>query len=134
MQDYIISCESTADLTRQHFESRDLKFVCFHYAINGQEYVDDFGESIPYEDFYKAIADGADTRSAQVNVSEYIDFWTPFLEDGKDIVHVCFSSGLSGAINSARNAAEYSKTSIPSTKYMYWTLSEHHPVTGCSSI
>lgn len=113
MQDYIISCESTADLTRQHFESRDLKFVCFHYAINGQEYVDDFGESIPYEDFYKAIADGADTRSAQVNVSEYIDFWTPFLEDGKDIVHVCFSSGLSGAINSARNAAEILKDQYP---------------------
>ena len=35
---YIISCCSTADLSKEHFESRDIHYVCFHYAIDGVEY------------------------------------------------------------------------------------------------
>ena len=105
MNDYILSCCSTADLTKEHFDARDIHYVCFHFAIDGKEYIDDLGATIPFDEFYKRIADGADTRTSQVNISEYVDFFTPFLEEGKDIVHVCLSSGISGTINSARNAA-----------------------------
>lgn len=105
MADYILSCCSTADLTKEHFEERDIRYVCFHFALNGKEYTDDLGESISFEEFYSEMAAGADTRTSQVNISEYVAFFTQFLEAGKDIVHVCLSSGLSGTINSARNAA-----------------------------
>ena len=106
MSDYIISCCSTADLSKEHFEKRDIHYVCFHYFLNGTEYPDDLGQSISFPDFYKAMTDGAETKTSQVNVSEYVDFFTPFLEQGRDILHVCLSSGLSGTINSARSAAE----------------------------
>lgn len=105
MEDYVLSCCSTADLTKEHFEKRDIRYVCFHFALNGTEYIDDLGESIPFEKFYSEIAAGADTRTSQVNISEYVAYFSRFLEAGKDIVHVCLSSGLSGTINSARNAA-----------------------------
>lgn len=105
MADYILSCCSTADLTKEHFEKRDIRYVCFHFALNGREYNDDLGESISYKKFYAEMAAGADTRTSQVNISEYVAFFTQFLEAGKDIVHVCLSSGLSGTVNSARNAA-----------------------------
>lgn len=105
MADYILSCCSTADLTKEHFEERDIRYVCFHFALNGREYDDDLGASISFEKFYSEMAAGADTRTSQVNVSEYVAFFTQFLEEGKDIVHVCLSSGISGTINSARNAA-----------------------------
>lgn len=105
MADYILSCCSTADLTKEHFEERDIRYVCFHFALNGKEYTDDLGESISFEKFYSEMEAGADTRTSQVNISEYVAFFTQFLEAGKDIVHVCLSSGLSGTINSARNAA-----------------------------
>lgn len=105
MADYVLSCCSTADLTKEHFEKRDIRYVCFHFALNGTEYTDDLGESIPFEQFYSEMADGADTRTSQVNISEYVAYFSRFLEEGKDIVHVCLSSGLSGTINSARNAA-----------------------------
>ena len=42
---YIISCCSTADLSKEHFESRDIHYVCFHYAIDGVEYPDDLGRA-----------------------------------------------------------------------------------------
>lgn len=105
MADYVLSCCSTADLTKEHFEERDIRYVCFHFALNGKEYIDDLGESISFEKFYSEMAAGADTRTSQVNISEYVAYFTQFLEAGKDIVHVCLSSGLSGTINSARNAA-----------------------------
>jgi len=116
MSDYILSCESTADLTAEHFKARDIHYVTFHFAIDGIEYPDDLGESLPFETFYQKIADGADTRTAQVNVAQYQEFFSPFLAEGKDIVHVTFSSGLSGSINSARNAAAILSDEYPDRK------------------
>lgn len=116
MSDYILTCCSTADLTKEHFTSRKIPYVCFHYSIDGVSYPDDLGESMPFDEFYKKMADGAETMTSQVNVSEYIDFFTPFLEDGKDILHVTLSSGLSGCLNSARTAAGILADSYPDRK------------------
>lgn len=69
MSDYIISCCSTADLTKEHFEARDIKYVCFHYMLDGEDYMDDLGQSMPFEEFYKKMAEGADTKTSQVNVA-----------------------------------------------------------------
>ena len=48
MGNYILSCCSTADLTKEHFESRDINYVCFHFAIDGVEHIDDLGQSMPF--------------------------------------------------------------------------------------
>ena len=113
MSEYILSCCSPADLSKEHFERIGVRYVCFHYALDGVEYPDDLGQTIPFDEFYRRMSEGADTRTAQVNVSEYVDFFTPFLEEGKDVVHVCLSSGISGTINSARNAALILKERYP---------------------
>lgn len=113
MSDYILSCCSTADLTKEHFDRRSISYVCFHYAIDGEEYIDDLGASMPFDVFYDRIANGADTRTSQINISEYVDYFSKFLEQGKDIVHVSLSSGISGTVNSARNAALIVKERYP---------------------
>ena len=113
---YIISCCSTADLSKEHFDERGIHYVCFHYAIDGVEYPDDLGQSIPFDEFYERMTKGAETRTAQVNVAEYVEFFTPFLEDGKDIVHVSLSSGISGTINAAKNAAAILRERYPERK------------------
>lgn len=113
MSDYVLSCCSTADLTKEHFEKRNIHYVCFHFAIDGEEHKDDLGESVPFAEFYRRMAEGAETRTSQVNISEYVAYFSEFLEQGLDIVHVCLSSGLSGTINSARNAALIVKERYP---------------------
>ena len=113
MSDYVLSCCSTADLTHEHFESRDIHYICFHYFLDEKEYPDDLGRSVPFDQFYDAMSKGADTRTAQVSIGEYVDYFTPFLEQGKDIVHVSLSSGLSGTVNAARNAALIVKERFP---------------------
>ena len=88
-------------MTEEHFLERDIKYVCFHFELDGKQYPDDLGKSIPYDKFYKAMADGADTKTSQINVEEFVEYFTPFLEEGKDILHVTLSSGISGVYNSA---------------------------------
>ena len=101
MAKYILSCCSTADLTEEWLKNRDINYICFHYFLDGRQYPDDLGKSMPFDKFYKAMADGAETKTSQVNVDEYVDYFTPFLEQGLDILHVTLSSGISGSYNSA---------------------------------
>ncbi len=116
MASYALTCCSTADLTREHFAARDIQYVCFHFTLNGEVYPDDLGRSIPFPVFYKAMADGAETSTSQVNISQYLELFTPILESGRDILHVCLSSGLSGTYNSATSAALIAREQFPDRK------------------
>ena len=116
MHNYIISCCSTADLSKEHFLQRDIKYVCYHYEIDGKHYLDDLGETMDFADFYKAMEDGAMTKTSQVSVGEYEEYWDEFLKDGKDIIHVCLSSGISGTYNSANIAKELMEEKYPDRK------------------
>ena len=103
---YVLSCCSTADLTKEHFQKKNLSYICFHFELDGKEYMDDLGESISFENFYQAMVDGADTKTSQINADEFMTYFEPFLAEGKDIVHVTLSSGISGVYNSACIARE----------------------------
>lgn len=113
---YALSCCSTADLSKEHFESRDISYICFHYFLNGKEYLDDLGQSMSFADFYKAMAEGAETSTSQVNIAEYLEHFTKLLEQGKDILHVSLSTGLSGTFNSAQSAAMIARERFPERK------------------
>lgn len=101
MNPYVISCCSTADLSEEHFRSRNISYICFHFELDGVEYPDDLGKSIPFDEFYRRMANGASTRTSQINVEEFTEYFEPFLKEGKDILHVSLSSGISGVFNSA---------------------------------
>ena len=114
--DYILTSEMPADLTKEHYEKRSVPVIPFHFFLDEKEYLEDFGVTVPFDAFYKKIAAGAMTRTSQPNISEYVAFFTPYLEQGKDIVHLSLSSGISGAYNSARNAAEILSERFPDRK------------------
>lgn len=102
----MITCCSTVDLTEQQLEDRNIPYICFHYEMDGKAYLDDLGKSMPFAEFYQAMADGADTKTSQINAEEFIHFFEPFLKEGRDILHLCLSSGISGVFNSANIAKE----------------------------
>ena len=54
MHNYVLSCCSTADLAKEHFESRNISYICFHYFLDGKEYPDDLGQTMPFDKFYQA--------------------------------------------------------------------------------
>lgn len=116
MGDYVLSCCSTADLSEEHFRARDISFICFHYYMDGVEYSDDLGRSMPFEEFYSKMKEGAETKTSQVNAEEFIEYFRGMLEQGKDILHVCLSSGLSGVMNSATAARSELLEEFPDRK------------------
>ncbi len=116
MGDYILSCCSTADLTKEHFTGRNISYICFSYELDGVRYPDDLGESMSFEEFYKAMENGASTKTSQVNVAEYEEYFEGFLKEGKDILHLCLSSGISGSYNSACVARDMLAERYPDRK------------------
>lgn len=116
MNEYIISCCSTADLSEEHFRKRSVSYICFHYELDGVQYMDDLGKTMPFDQFYAAMAAGADTKTSQINVDEFITYFEPFLQDGKDILHLSLSSGISGVVNSAMVAKDTLAERYPDRK------------------
>lgn len=116
MGDYVLSCCSTADLTKEHFNRRNINYICFSFELDGVRYPDDLGESISFDKFYKAMEDGASTKTSQVNVAEFEEYFEGFLKEGKDILHLCLSSGISGVHNSACVARDIVAERYPDRK------------------
>lgn len=116
MSNYVLSCCSTVDLSEEHLKSRDINYIYFHFYLDSVHYFDDFGKTISYDKFYEAMENGADTSTSQINVDEYQEYFEKFLEQGKDILHVSISGGLSGSCNSANIAASELRSKYPERK------------------
>lgn len=101
MSEYVLSCCSTADLSKEHFEQRNIRYICFHFELGGVDYLDDLGESVPPDTMYKRMSEGASTKTSQISLGEYEDYFEEMLKAGQDILHLCLSSGISGTYNSA---------------------------------
>ncbi len=116
MEKYVISCCSSADLSEEYLTERNIPYVCFHFEVDGKIYDDDLGKSLPYDEFYQAMTEGADTKTSQVNADEYEAHFKKYLDQGYDILHVTLSSGISGSINSANIAADTLREEYPDRK------------------
>ena len=113
MADYILSGCSAADLSKEHFERIGVRYICFHYIMDDVLYPDDLGQTMSADEFYGRMAKGAMTKTSQINISEYVDYFSAMCEEGKDVVHVTLSSGISGTYNSASSAALIVKERFP---------------------
>ena len=116
MDKYILSCCSTADLAEEYYKKRNIYCIQYNYELDGKQYKDDFGKSILLEKFYELLSHGSEVKTSQINVGEFQSHFEPLLEKGFDILHVCFSSGLSGTINSANIAKNILLEKYPNRK------------------
>ncbi len=115
---YVLSCCSTADLSKEIYNKRNISFIPFHFQINGEEYRDDGGDSMPLDRFYSMMAEGAETKTSQVNADEFEEYFEGFLSQGMDVLHVSLSSGLSGVVNSAMIAKGNLEEKYPDRKIL----------------
>ena len=116
MREYLLTCESTADLSAERFAERNIPFVCFTFHMDGADYRDDFGKSMPIGVFYDRMAKGSVSTTSQVSIGEYESFWRPMLEAGKDVLHLTLSTGISGTYNSACLAAQELMEQYPGSR------------------
>lgn len=116
MSEYKITCCSTADMPASYFEERKIPYICFQYRMDGVEYPDDLGKTMPFAEFYDRISKGAKPTTAQINAQQYMDFFEPILKEGKDILHFTLSGGISGSVNSANIAKTQMEEKYPERK------------------
>ena len=48
MNQFVLTCCSTADMKKTYFDERQIPYVCFHYLMDGVSYPDDLGQSMPF--------------------------------------------------------------------------------------
>lgn len=116
MSDYILSSESTIDLDPEFVKELNVSIINANYELNGQTYLDDFGLSLDMKEFYDNMRDGAFPTTSRINTNEYIEYFRPILEEGKDIIHLCLSSGMSSQFDSLQMAFEQLKEEFPERK------------------
>lgn len=114
MRDYVITVNSTVDLPKEWLEERNVPVVPLRYTIDGQTYEDMSG--LTAKEFFDKLREGKMSVTSQVNPEKARAALEPFLKEGKDILHLAFSSGLSGTCNSMKIAGEELKEEYPEAK------------------
>lgn len=114
MSDYIITVNSTVDAPKEWLKERNIPVIPLKYTIDGKTYEDMDGLSA--KEFFAKLREGHMAVTSQVNPEEAKQALEPFLKEGKDVLHLAFSSGLSGTCNSMKIAAEELKEEYPDRK------------------
>lgn len=114
MREYVITTDNTADLPYSYYKQHDIEYMYLTYQMEGETYgkQDEMG----FKDFYERMRKGSMPTTSQVNSEEAKEVLRPLLIQGKDILHLAFSSGLSGSYNSVRMAAEELREEFPERK------------------
>ena len=121
MRDYIITVNSTVDLPKEWLIERNVPVIPLKYTIDGETYTD--MEGVSSKEFFAKLREGKMATTSQINPEEAREYLEPYLKEGKDVLHLAFSSGLSGTCNSMRIAAEELKEEYPDAKvYIIDTL------------
>lgn len=116
MKDFVMSCCSTVDLSPEWVEERKIACVCFNYELDGEPCKDDFGQTHSPADLYARMLGGATAKTSQVSVGEYVEHFEPFLKEGKDVLHITLSSGISSTYNSACIARDQLAAAYPENR------------------
>lgn len=114
MRDYVITVNSTVDLPKEWLEERNVLVVPLRYTMDGQTYEDMSG--LTAKEFFAKLREGKMSVTSQVNPEEAKAALEPFLKEGKDVLHLAFSSGLSGTCNSMKIAGEELREEYPEAK------------------
>ncbi|MDO5716887.1 MAG: DegV family protein [Tissierellia bacterium] len=116
MKDYEIFTSSPSDLNREYHAKNGIQCIPFKVIFEDKEVDDDTWQTFSPKEFYDLIRQGANPSTSQINVGDYVEHFTPFLEAGKDILHLELSSGISGSINSAQIARAELANRFPERK------------------
>ncbi|MDD3360132.1 MAG: DegV family protein [Hespellia sp.] len=114
MREYVITTDSTVDLPKEYLQEHQITYLPLSYMIDGTTYKD--MEGLTHKEFFERIRNGSMPTTSQVNPSEAKEAFEALLKEEKDILHIAFSSGLSGSYNSAAIAAKELKEKYPEAK------------------
>ena len=116
MRDFIIATDSTANLPESYLLDNNISVFPLHYIIDGEEYGKDIGHELTDKEFYDSIRNGKMPTTSATNPSYISKVMKEKAEQGYDILHIGFSSGLSSSYNNAVMCANEIMEEIPTCK------------------
>ena len=114
MSEYVITTDNNSDLPEEYLKDHGVGCMYLSYSMDGKNYT--HGNFLPEHEFYEAMRNGSMPTTAQVNPENAKALLEPYLKEGKDILHIAFSSALSGTYNSTRIAADELQEEYPDRK------------------
>ena len=115
MSEYMIFTDSSCDIpesTLEQWNVKELKLT-FHFTDSEKEYTN---SDIPAKKFYDLMREGKVAKTSAVNMETFKQAFEPVLKEGKDLLYIGFSSGLSNTVNAGQLAANELLESYPERK------------------
>ena len=117
MNDYVIVSDATLDLPASVINEYDIKVIPMGVNIDGKEYFHYPDErQLSIEDFYSKLKNGSTAHTTQITPSLFMDYFGDILKQGKDILYIAFSSGLSGTYNTSQIVIRELEEEFPDRK------------------
>lgn len=115
MKDYIIFTDSCCDVAPKLLTEWNVPYADMTFSFEGEDkaYIN---ADITNQEFYQRMREGAKVKTAAINAATFAEAFEPILKEGKDILYVAFSSGLSTTVNSARIAVDELAPQYPERK------------------
>ena len=114
MKKYIITTDTTCDLPEEYMHRHNIGLLPLYYNMNGILYGEN--NTLNPKTFYKKMREGAMPTTMAVNPELARKIFTGYLEEGYDILHIAFSSALSGSCSVAGTVARELCDEYPDTK------------------
>ena len=111
MNEFVIVSDSTVDLPKEYLQAKQVPIISLSYIMDGVTYEEMDGLS--HKEFFEKLRTGSLPTTSQINPEQAREALEPLAKEGKDILYIGFSSGLSGSYNSVRMAAEDLKEEYP---------------------
>lgn len=114
---YQIITDSSCDLSPELIKEKHLHVVPFYVSFDEENYFKE-NEEIQVHEFYQKMIDNKDVypKTSLPSVEDYVEAFTPYVKDGKDIICICITTKFSGSYNSASTAKDIILEDYPETK------------------
>lgn len=115
-KDYVVITDSNSEMPLQFAKEHNVDFVPMPYVLDEDEVAYQLGEFTNFKDFYDKVREGKMPSTSTYPPQYYIEKLTPYLENGKDVLFVSFSSELSSAFSYLNTACSELRDSFPDRK------------------
>lgn len=117
MRDYVILTDSSCDLSAELAKELGISVVPLSLLLDGKEYLNYLdGREIGFAEFYNAIREGKTATTSAANITTFKEAMKVIVEEGKDVLYIGFSSGLSATVGAGINAARELSEEYPDSK------------------
>ena len=114
---YVIVSGATGDLPQSVIEELELHVIPMNVRVGESDYLYHPDEKeLSCKDFYTKLSAGEDAVTSQITPIVFKEVFESYLKEGKDVLYISFSSGLSGTYNSACLIAEDLREEYPERK------------------